>query len=133
MRIYYAHAICTYGTQTERAERKVIRARFPKCRIIDPGNYEGNIEKRTKGMSYCFGLIAKCDVLVFARLLNQITSGVGLEIVHALSKGISVYELDGQRVKTIKKKLPFLSREATVDLYNVWRLNEWRKPNGLES
>jgi len=121
MRIYYAHAICTYGARIEKAERKRIKVCFPKCRIVDPGNYEGNLEKRANGMKYCFELIRDCDALVFSRLLKKITSGVGLEIRYALSKGIRVYELCGREVKSIKRPLRYLSRKNTIDLYWRWR------------
>lgn len=36
MRVYYSHAMWTYGKPIESVERKQIRNRFPKCRIVDP-------------------------------------------------------------------------------------------------
>lgn len=122
MRIYYAHAKCTYGSPTEKTEKKQIKAVFPKCKIIDPGKHEGNIEKTTKEMKYCYGLISTCDALVFSRLLRRITSGVGKEIKYALRNGIRVYELRGKNFKSIKKSLPYLSRKNTIRLYRRWRL-----------
>jgi hypothetical protein len=127
MRVYYAHAMCIYGHPVERAERRQIKRRFPKCKIIDPGEYEGNLEKKVRGMQYCFELISNCDLLVFSRLYKQITSGVGLEISYALSKGIRVYELCGKRLKEIKRPRSCLSRQSTVQLYRIWRINEWRR------
>lgn len=131
MKVYYAHAMCTYGNLIERAERKRIRARFARCRIVDPGEYEGNPEKKAKGMEYCCELIRNCDVLVFSRLLREITSGVGLEIGYALTKGIRVYELRSHHFKVIKKPPHYLSRESTVQLYRIWRMNEWRRQNAV--
>jgi hypothetical protein len=113
--------MCTYGTSTEKAERRRIRSSFPKYKIIDPGEYKGNIEKQIKGMQYCFELIDNCDQLVFSRLLKEITAGVGLEIKYALSKNIQVYELVGKRVKTIKKPMRHLSRLESIRLFRVWR------------
>lgn len=132
MRIYHAHALCTYGTRTEKAERKRIRAKFPKCRIVDPGQYEENFEKQIKGMKYCFELIRDCDALVFSRLLKQVTAGVGLEIRYALSRGKRVYELSGKRFLLVRKPLPYLSRKSSRNLFRIWRINEWRKSRGID-
>jgi nucleoside 2-deoxyribosyltransferase len=131
MKVYYAHAMCTYGNPIERAESKRIRARFAGCRVVDPGEYEGNPEKKTKGMEYCCKLIRNCDVLVFSRLLKEITSGVGLEIGYALTNGIRVYELRGHHFKVIKKPPHYLSRESTIQLYRIWRMNEWRRQDAV--
>jgi hypothetical protein len=133
MRIYHAHAMCTYGKPIERAERKQIRNSFRNCRIVDPGSYEGNPEKSEKGLSYCFELIRTCDALVFARLLKQVTAGVGQEIAFALSKDIPVYELSGKKVKSIKKPLRCLTRESSVDLFHIWRIDQWRKGKRLDA
>ncbi|HKM78952.1 MAG TPA: hypothetical protein VJZ03_07725, partial [Candidatus Bathyarchaeia archaeon] len=100
IRIYHAHAMCTYGTRIARAERKQIRTRFPRAKIIDPDKYEGNIEKKIKGMKYCFELIKKCDALVFSRLLKKVTAGVGLEVRYALANHIRVYELRDEQIKS---------------------------------
>lgn len=121
MRIYFAHALCTYGYPIEKAERKQIRNSFPRCKIIDPGSYEGNPEKSLKGMNFCYELIDTCDMLVFSRLLGKVTSGVGVEIRYALSKSIRVYELHSKSVKSIKKPVRYLSREKTRHLFRVWR------------
>ena len=126
MRVYYSHAICTYRTQTEKAERKQIRARFPKYKIIDPGEYEGNIEKTLGGMEYCFQLIRSCDALIFSRLKTKITAGVGKEINYALRNGVRVYELRGKHVKSIREPVAYLSRKRTVRLYSLWRLEQLR-------
>jgi hypothetical protein len=126
MRIYYAHALITYRTQTEKAERKQITARFPKCEIIDPGEYEGNIEKTLGGMEYCFQWIRSCDALIFSRLKTKITAGVGREINYALRNGVKVYELHDKRVKSIRKPVTYLSRKRTRRLYSSWRLEQWR-------
>ena len=131
MKVYYAHALCTYGNPIERAERKQIRVKFPRCTIVDPGEYEGNPEKKAKGMAYCCKLISGCDALVFSRLFREITSGVGLEIGYALSKRIRVYELQFSRFKVVTKAPNYLSRESTVKVYQIWRLNEWRKQHAV--
>jgi hypothetical protein len=121
VRIYFAHAICTYGCPIERVQKKQIRNRFPRCQIIDPGTFRSNPEKSRKRMRFCYAQIDTCDTLVFARLLRKITSGVGREIRHALSKGKRVYELRGEEIKSVKKARPYISRSKSRSLYNIWR------------
>jgi hypothetical protein len=127
MRIYHAHALCTYGTRTEKVERRQIKAKFPRCKIVDPGQFENSVEKQVKGMKYCFELIRDCDALVFSRLLKKVTAGVGVEIRYALSHSIRVYELRGKSVRRVTKPLRYLSREDSRDLFRTWRTNEWRR------
>jgi hypothetical protein len=124
MRIYHAHALCTYGTQTERAERRQIRATFPKCKIVDPGQFENSVEKQVKGMKYCFELIRDCDALVFSKLLKKVTTGVGLEIRYALAHHIRVYELKGKSIRQVTKPLRYLSRKHSRDLFRTWRMEK---------
>ena len=87
MKIYYAHAMCIYGTDDEKEEILKIKNLFPDHAIVDPGTYASNPDKREEGMEYCKKLVFGCDKLVFTRLLGKITSGVELEINHALKSG----------------------------------------------
>lgn len=119
MRIYYSHAMVTYGTITEKTEKRRIKARFMHYKIIDPGTYEDNAEKRRKGMNYCLQLIDDCDALIFSRCMNSITAGVGKEVNYALSKGIPVYELSGKRVESVCKRVAYLPRVKTRELYRA--------------
>jgi len=121
MKIYYAHAICLYGTKHERDEKSRIKKRFPKAKIIDPGSYENNLEKFIGGMNYCLELVDKCDVLVFTRLLGKITAGVGKEINYALSKKKKVFELINDNFIKVSKPVTYLSRLNTILLYEKWR------------
>ncbi|HXW36926.1 MAG TPA: hypothetical protein VEJ36_03350 [Nitrososphaerales archaeon] len=120
VKLYYAHAMCTYGTDIEKTEIEQISKRFPTYDIIDPGAHEGNPEKSRAQMQYCFGLIDLCDAFVFSRLLGKVTAGVGLEIVHALSKGIIVYDFAGGGFKPVKKPVAYLSRDETIRHYEFW-------------
>ncbi len=120
-RLYYVHAMCIYGTEIEKEEINLLKKFFPKHELIDPGLHEGNVEKSLKGMKYCYELIDRCDDLAFTRLLGKITSGVGLEINHALRKGIPVYRLEDNKLERVSKNVKSLSREDTIRLYEFWR------------
>lgn len=124
MKIYYAHAMCIYGTDSEEIEKNYIKIHFPDYDIVDPGSYANNIEKRNGGMEYCKKLVSNCDVLVFTRLLGKVTAGVGIEIHHALTQKKLVYELKNGKVKSVKKPLKYISREDTVNLYGKWRIRK---------
>ncbi len=120
MRLYYAHAMCLYGTDLEKEEVESILKGFPNHEIVDPGEHDGNPEKSRAGMKYCFNLIDGCDALVFSRLLGKVTAGVGLEISHALSKGIPVHELRNGEFKPIHRPVAYLSRDETIRHYEFW-------------
>jgi hypothetical protein len=125
--IYYAHAMCIYKTKFEKAEKKLIRKHLPNCLIVDPGSFQNNEEKSKQGMNYCFDLIDNCNALAFTRLLGKVTSGVGLEIRHALRKGIPVFEVEDGSIKQITRPIKYLSRKATRNHYRLWELaNRWQ-------
>jgi hypothetical protein len=109
----------TYGTPGERAEKRLIKAKFTKCEIIDPGKYEDSKEKQRRGMKYCLQLVLGCDALVFSKWHNTITAGVGKEINYALRKGIPVYELRGRRLSSVHKRVAYLPRSETRQLYRA--------------
>ena len=121
-RIYYSHAICTYNTFAEMHELAIIEKMFPTHEIVDPGTYEDNPEKGTRGMDYCLELVESCDALVYSRILGKVTAGVGKEIEHALSLGRTVYELVGDRVNVIRKSPESVSRDRTKRLYIEWKV-----------
>jgi len=124
MDIYYAHAMCIYGTDDEEIEINHIKINFPELKIVDPGSYANNPQKRKEGMEYCKKLVTNCDALVFTRLLGKITSGVGIEIHHALSQNKPVYELENGKVKIIKTPPKYISREETIALYLDWYMKK---------
>jgi len=125
--MYYSHAMITYGTLCEKAEKRRIKARFANYKIIDPGRYEDNREKRRSGMNYCMRLIDDCDALIFSRWNNSITAGVGKEINHALCKGMPVYELRGRHIESVHKRVRYLPRDKTRQLYRRSKFNDRRK------
>ena len=73
-------------------------------------------------MEFCKKLIDGCDSLVFSRLLGKITSGVGIEINHALTHNKPVYEMKDGRMENVKKGVKYVSREHTIQLYEKWRI-----------
>jgi len=130
MKIYYAHAICTYGSEQEEMERKCIKKEFSNCVVVDPSLYENDARKRRDGMQFCKGLISSSDVLVFTRLLGKITSGVGIEINHALGENKPVFELNNGKMHRVKSPVKYISRENTIKLYNKWRMQNFRHFSG---
>jgi len=122
MKIYYSHAMPLYGTELEVLEKQQILKNFPTAKIVDPGSFQDNIEKRLGGMEYCLNLVEKCNGLVFTRFLNKITAGVGKEVNHAMKKRLPVHELKNGKVRKIRKPVKYLTREETVKIYKVWRL-----------
>jgi hypothetical protein len=126
MKIYYAHAMCIYGTDDEQEEIDHIRKNFPDYAIVDPGSYSNNPEKRRDSMNYCKKLVSQCDALVFTRLLGKITAGVGIEINHALTENKMVFELKKGKIKTVKKSVKYISREKTISLYGKYRLKKFQ-------
>lgn len=126
MKIYYAHAMCKYGTDDEQEELEHIRKNFPDHSIVDPGSYSNNPEKHLDSMNYCKRLVSGCDMLVFTRLLGKITSGVGIEINHALSENKMVFELKKGKIKPVKKSVKYISREKTISLYRKYRTKKFQ-------
>ena len=126
MKIYYAHAMCIYGTDDEKNEIQQIRQNFPDHSIVDPGTYANNPEKRRDTMEYCKKLVSGCDKLVFTRLFGKITAGVGIEINHALESGKIVYELKNKKTKQIKKPVKYISRKDTISLYGKYRMKKFQ-------
>ena len=125
MKIYYSHAMLLYGTTLEKIEKQQILKNFPDAKIVDPGSFQDNIEKRLGGMEYCLNLVEKCNGLVFTRFLNKITAGVGKEVNHAMKECMPVHELKNGKVRKIRKPVRCLTREETVKLYRMWRLKEF--------
>ena len=85
--------MCTYGTDSEKAETSLIRKYFPEYLIVNPGYFQPNMAISDGSMKHFFRIIDGCHVLVFSRLLDDVTAGVGLEVNHAISRPIPVYEL----------------------------------------
>lgn len=73
--IYYAHALCVYGTLCEKAEIEAIRSRFKKCRLVNPSRYDRHPEKIRDNVKFCLRLVEKCDIVVFSCVLGKITAG----------------------------------------------------------
>ncbi|MDA4112501.1 MAG: hypothetical protein OK474_00440 [Thaumarchaeota archaeon] len=124
LQVYYAHAMCLYGTALEKAEMLAIAAHLPGCEIVNPRTLQrdgGKDEGKDEGMEYWFGLIDGCDALVFSRLLNTVTAGVGLEVNHALTRPIPVHELYHGNMVKVATPVQFLTREETLKHFEFWR------------
>lgn len=121
LKIYYAHAMVIYGKPDEKLELKRIKRKFGKAKILNPADYNNHPEKRRDTLGFCFKLIDKSDGVVFSRLLGQVTSGVGAEVNYAIEKGKTVYELCKARFLPVVDPVSYISREATIHLYEKYR------------
>jgi len=113
--------MCIYGTEVERAEVAIITRCLRYYDMVNPGVLQDHAEKNGDGMRYFFRVIDYCDALVFSRLLGRVTSGVGLEVNHALATNVTVYEFGNEKVSKISRPVEFLSREETLKQYALWR------------
>jgi hypothetical protein len=112
--------MCLYGTPIEKAEMLAIAAHLPGHEIVNPGTLQGG--RKDEGMQYWFSLVDGCDALVFSRLMNRVTAGVGLEVNHALARPIPVHELLHQdRMIGVTRPVQFLTREETLKHFEFWR------------
>ena len=118
LRVYYAHAICLYGTEREKKELVLIREKFKDTEIISPANYQN------RPMDFYLRLVDKCHIVVFSRLLGKVTAGVGKEVNHALKKGKDVYMLNEVSLIPIKSPVKCISRQSTRELYQEWLLRQ---------
>jgi len=135
-KVYFAHAYCTYQYKIEDEQIEKLRKHFPESawELINPQTYDLDSEKRRmkregRSMEYCKKLVGKSNTLVFSRLRvrrgAEVTSGVGIEIDHALKLGIPVYELteDGD-LSHVHEPPNRLSYDDTIKFYDEWR-NEY--------
>jgi hypothetical protein len=120
-KLYYAHAMCMYGTREERRDLGRIRRRFSGSQIVNPADYDGHPGKLAEGVNFCLRLVKQCDLVVFSPLLGKVTAGVGKEVNYALRIGKPVFKIAGGRFSKCKAPVTYLSRLATLGLYDRWR------------
>ncbi len=120
-KVYYAHAMCLYGGPEEYQAMAQIRQKFRGRRIVNPADYDGHPEKRRDGVKFCLRLVEGCDSVVFSRLLDRVTAGVGKEVNHAMRIGKPVHELVAGRFVRLTRPVKHISRPATINLYKKWR------------
>jgi hypothetical protein len=140
-RVFYSHSIMTYGTKTERVEKELIRDAFNDFGILSPTFYEeGNHEKRMdemikfyKGnsqnrledeMEFYKMIVSGCQMLVYSEWNNEITSGVAIEVNHAIDIGIPVFELVGNKFVPQKDHVDGLSYKETTLEYEQYSSSE---------
>lgn len=120
--VYYAHAMCIYRRREERDQLRAIRRGLPRrSQIVNPAVFDGHPEKLADTIGFCLRLVEASDAVVFSRLVGKISAGVGREINHALKKGKPVFEVSGQRLVRRTRRVTYISRRATISLYERWR------------
>lgn len=120
-RVYYAHAMCTYGELDGWRELRHIRRVLSRISIVNPAKYDGHPEKQTDTVGFCLKLVEGCDIVIFSRLMGKVTAGVGKEVNHALKIGKPVFELANGKLTRRARKVAFISRSATISLYRKYR------------
>lgn len=118
--IYYAHAMCLYGEVEEHRQLSQIRRTFGRVSIVNPADYQDHPLKRRDTVGFCLQLVEQCDVVVFSRLYRKITAGVGKEINHALMRGKMVFELVAGRFVQRTRRVKYISRRDTINLYKKY-------------
>jgi hypothetical protein len=131
-RVFYSHSLMSYGTETERREKELIRQRFDDFGIISPKFYDVNREKMTEEMAKFYKadhlkriekmdffktIVSGCQMLVYSKYKNEITSGVAVEVNHAIDIGIPVFELVGNEFVPQNVHVEGLSYEETTEKY----------------
>lgn len=99
-RVYYAHPIWFYNTNTERADVATIEQQFG-CNALNPNTPEHDAGYNTRkaetgvGMDYFFeNVLPNCIACVFrADIDGMISSGVAVEAQWFLERHIPVYEI----------------------------------------
>jgi len=124
--------MCLYGTDAERVQVAAMARLLPYYVIVDPSTLQSHADESKDIMGYFFKVIDYCDALIFSRLLGEIAVGVGLEVNHALTRLIPVYELEDEGILRITEPVAFLSREETLKRYTLWRaLLQGVRPSNL--
>ncbi len=114
-KVYYSHAMCTYGCSEEATALKTISRKFRRAEIVNPAVCEETC------MEFYINLVETCDVLVFSKVLGFITSGVGKEINHSLRCRKSVFELRENQLLPVTAPVLYLSRARSLRVFSQWR------------
>lgn len=101
-RSYYAHPKEIYYTEREFKELEIIKRSFPVVEIINPAEYQESPYRPHSDMSFYYGLINSCDIVVYSDLAGFLTAGVAQEVKYALDHGKEVYRLDWRTGQLIK-------------------------------
>ncbi len=109
------------GKPEEYQDLATIRRRLRGSRIVNPADYSGHPGKLRDGVKFCLRIVEKCQVVVFSRLLDKVTAGVGKEVNHALKIGVPVFELVSGKLVGRTRPVKYISRAATRRLYRKWR------------
>lgn len=117
MALYFAHAMPIYGKHEESVQLGHIKSKFINESIINPASYSNHPEKRKDMMAFCYKLLDGCNILVFTKWRKVITSGVGLEVNYALTKGIEVFELVNAKFIRITKPVIHQTQYETLSAY----------------
>jgi hypothetical protein len=136
-RVFYSHSIRTYETETEGTEKELIRKMFDDFGIVSPKFYDVNHEKMMKEinkfykgnhqnrigiMEFYKTIVSGCQMLVYTKWENEITSGVAIEVNHAIDIGIPVFELVDNKFVPQRVHVDGLSYEETAQKYE-WHLS----------
>lgn len=132
-RVFYSHSMMIYGTDDEQVEKDRINNMFSDFGIVSPKLYEGDSEQMIDMMGKLYGendrkkieemefyklIVGSCQMLVYSKWKGEITSGVAIEVNHAIDIGIPVFELDGDEIIPQKDHVHGLSYKETTKMYD---------------
>ncbi len=110
---YYAHSIYKYNTDIEKYETSLIPGSY-----INPNGNVDQTRSESEIMKKCYSLIDECDSLVFSSVDGVIGKGVAEEIDYAMSIGLKVYYIFGNKLNEIKSiKIKPIENSTTQRIY----------------
>jgi hypothetical protein len=136
-RVFYSHSMMIYGTDDEQVEKELIKNMFSDFGIVSPKFYKGDREEMLDDMGKLYGklyghndgkkieemefykmVVSSCQMLVYSTWKGKITSGVAIEVNHAIDIGIPVFELDGNEFIPQKDHVHGMSQKVTNKMYD---------------
>lgn len=109
-KIYFGHSRIYYHSDKEAEAKKIIQAKFPGYKILDPSGPKHDaavsaIKKKVSGaeMKYFVKLCDTADIGCFlVKNLKKCTTGSAIEILRILQKGKPAYLVDLAKKKLVK-------------------------------
>jgi hypothetical protein len=117
-KVYYSHPVPSYGTKQEKDNVGSTGGKFARVQIINEADTKPQDSSNfADEMEFFFKQIDECDAVGYRRYGNVITSGIGKEINCAFCKGKTVFEITDKGFKKVTKRVDYVSRELTRELY----------------
>jgi len=99
MVVFFSHSLTTYDTPIEVRCLRIVRQKYPNCKIVNPkyvqvpGPLDTPEDFANMMEKYILPIVRSCDVLVYYKD-DSYSPGVDMEIAEASGLGIPVYRLE---------------------------------------